>query len=129
MHILGIIAIISVIITGIRNAFTKSVPAENWANKELMNEDRLKGMSEKEIFKNVEASRYKITQTFPEPHRDPKTGKIIIENSTLYYDDVKKYGAHQAQQWVKQGKYNLTPEELKKEHERWQKDIHRLKHL
>lgn len=67
----------------------------------------------------------KIETTYPEPHRD-KNGKIIIENSQLYYDDVKKYGAYQAQQWVKQGKYNLSPEELKFEEERIRKKFENL---
>ena len=56
---------------------------------------------------------------YPNPHRD-ENGKIIIENSELYYDDVKQHGAYQAQQWVKQGKYNLTPDELNVEHARIQ---------
>jgi hypothetical protein len=53
-----------------------------------------------------------------EPHRDPVSGKIVIENCKLYYEDVRNHGAYQAQQWVKQGKYNLTEEEMKKEEER-----------
>ena len=61
------------------------------------------------------------TETYPEPHRDPKTGKIIIENYKLYNDDVKNYGASQAQKWVKQGKYNLTPEELEEQHKEFEK--------
>ena len=52
-----------------------------------------------------------MAETYPEPHRDAN-GKIIIENSLLYKEDIKKYGAYQTMQWVKQGKYNLTPEEL-----------------
>lgn len=62
---------------------------------------------------------------YPEPHRD-ENGKIIIENSQLYYDDVKKHGAYQAQQWVRQGKYNLSPEELKIEQERIRKKFEKL---
>lgn len=57
-------------------------------------------------------------KTYPEPHRDPASGKIMIENCKLYYEDIDKYGASQAQKWVKQGKYNLSKEELKKEEER-----------
>lgn len=52
---------------------------------------------------------------FEEPHRDPSSGKIIIENNDLYYKDVSTYGAYQAQQWVQAGKYNLSPAELEKE--------------
>jgi hypothetical protein len=55
---------------------------------------------------------------YPEPHRDPESGKIMIENCKLYYEDIDKYGASQAQKWVKQGKYNLSPEDFEKEKER-----------
>ena len=34
---------------GIKDAFTPTIPAENWANKDLINKDRMNGMSEKEI--------------------------------------------------------------------------------
>jgi hypothetical protein len=57
-------------------------------------------------------------EVHPEPHKDPESGKIMIENCKLYYEDIDKYGASQARKWVGQGKYNLTPEELKKEEER-----------
>ena len=67
--------------------------------------------------------------THPEPHRDPKSGKIVIENCKLYYSDVREYGAYQAQQWVKEGKYNLTPEELKKEEERIKAEYDKLHKL
>lgn len=56
--------------------------------------------------------------TYPEPHRDPESGKIMIDNCKLYHEDISKYGARQAQQWVRQGKYNLSPEDLEKEKER-----------
>lgn len=66
---------------------------------------------------------------YAEPHKDPVNGEIIIENSLLYYDDIKEYGAYQAQQWVNQGKYNLTPEDLKKEEERIKAKYERLLNL
>lgn len=65
--------------------------------------------------KNIE------TETYPEPHRDPKTGKICIENCNLYHEDVKNYGSYQARKWVKQGRYNLTPEELEEQHREYEK--------
>ena len=97
---------------------TKSIPAENWANKELYHQDMMKGVPIEQRLKNAKNGKYRMTVTYPEPHRDPVSGKIVIENSKLYHEDVKIYGAYQAQQWVKQGKYNLTPEQLKKEEER-----------
>ena len=59
----------------------------------------------------------------PEPHRDPKTGKIVIENGLLYRKDLMEYGACQTMQWVEQGKYNLSPEELAKEEERIRREL------
>ena len=97
------------------------IPAENWANRELYHQDIMNGVSVEQRMKNLKNGKYKLTQTYPEPHRDSQTGKIIIENSTLYHEDVKKYGAYKAQQWVEQGKYNLTPEEMEKERERIKK--------
>ena len=93
------------------------LPAENWANKELYYKDLMSGMPVKQISKNAKNGKYKLSVTHPEPHRDSK-GKIIIENSLQYKADLKKYGSYKTMQWVRQGKYNLTPEELKKEDER-----------
>lgn len=63
---------------------------------------------------------------YPEPHRDPVSGKIVIENNKLYYEDIDKYGAIQAQQWATQGKYNLSKEDFEKEKERIRKKYERL---
>lgn len=118
MSLLGLFSIFSTAKQVIKEAFEPTIPAENWANKELYHKDLMSGMSAEERMRNVKNGRYKLTEIYPEPHRDPKSGKIIIENCKLYYEDLNKYGAYQAQQWVKQGKYNLTPEELEKENER-----------
>lgn len=64
--------------------------------------------------------------THPAPHRDPKTGKIVIENNLLYKKDLQEHGAYQTMQWVRQGKYNLSPEELAKEEERIQQELKKL---
>lgn len=113
---------IASIIGGFVQAFKEScapvVPAENWGNKELYNKDISDGVPIEQRMKNLENGKYKLVEKYPEPHRDPVSGKIIIENSELYHKDILNYGAYQAQQWVKQGKYNLTPEELKKEYAR-----------
>ena len=123
---LFIASLIGTIAQAIKEARQPVIPAENWANQELIHKDRMSGISEKQFNKNLANGKYKLTETYPEPHRDAKTGKIIIENSLLYKEDVRKYGAVQAQTWVRQGKYNLTPEELEKEHERIQKKFEYL---
>ena len=115
--------IVSLIGTGIqliKEACTPTIPAENWANKDLIHEDTMKGISSKEFQRNLANGKYKMTVKYPEPHRD-KDGKIIIENCLLYNEDLINHGAVQTMKWVKQGKYNLTPEELKKEEERIKK--------
>ena len=112
----------------IKEMFEPTVPAENWANKDLYHKDLMAGVSVEQRMKNLENGKYKLTETYPEPHRD-KDGKIIIENSSLYNEDLKKYGAAQTMKWVKQGKYNLTLEELKKEEERIKKKFDYLYNL
>lgn len=118
---LFIASLIVTCVQGIKEACEPTIPAENWANKELYHQDLMNGVSVEQRMNNVKNGKYKLTETYPEPHRDPVSGKIMIENYTLYKEDVMNFGAYQAQQWVKQGKYNLTPEELKKEQDRIKK--------
>ena len=122
---LFIASLIGTLYQGVKEKLEPTIPAENWANKELYHKDLMAGVSVEQRMKNLKNGKYKLVENYPEPHRD-KNGKIIIENSQLYYDDVKTYGAYQAQQWVKQGKYNLSPEELKKEEERIKKKLEHL---
>lgn len=110
----------------IKEAFEPTIPAENWGNKELYHKDLMDGVSIEQRMKNLQNGKYKLTEIYPKPHRDPVDGKIIIENCTLYNEDLFKYGAVQTMKWVKQGKYNLTPEELKKERERHKKKMQHL---
>lgn len=109
----------------ITEACAPRIPAENWANEELIRQDRMNGISEKEFSRNLANGKYRITETYPEPHR-MKDGRIIIENCKLYDEDVRKYGVPQAHKWMRQGKYNLTPEEVEKENERFQKEMEYL---
>ena len=109
----------------IKEGLEPTIPAENWANKELYHQDLMNGVSVEQRMKNVKNGKYRLVENYPKPHKD-KNGKIIIENSQLYYDDVKNYGAYQAQKWVKQGKYNLSPEELEKERKRIQEKLKKL---
>ena len=126
LDVLFIVSLIRTVTQALEEACQPVIPAENWANKELINKDRLNGISEKEFNKNLANGKYKLIKAYPEPHKDPVSGKIIIENSLLYKEDVRKYGPVQAQKWVAQGKYNLTPEELRKEEERIKKNFERL---
>jgi hypothetical protein len=116
--LLFIASIVGTIGSLIKETFTPEIPAENWANKELYHKDIIDGVPIEQCLKNLENGKYKLTELHPKPHRDPISGKIIIENCKLYHEDLIKYGAYQAQKWIKQGRYNLSPEELKKERER-----------
>lgn len=109
----------------IKEACQPTIPAENWANKELIHQDRMAGISEKEFARNLANGKYKVTETYPEPHR-MEDGRIIIENYELYKEDCRKYGVPQAHKWMRQGKYNLTSEELQKQKEKFDKDMERL---
>ncbi|MBQ4546041.1 MAG: hypothetical protein IJA17_02665 [Oscillospiraceae bacterium] len=110
------VALVSAGIPFLNEKTSKSIPIENWANKELIHKDRMSGISEKEIIKRAESGRYyipnEVFQAYPIPHRDPKDNKIIIENDTLYNEDLINYGAFKTYKWVDQGKYNLTKEEM-----------------
>lgn len=109
-NLLFIMSIIGNVVQLVKETHTPVVPAENWANKELYYKDIIDGVSVEQRIKNLENGKYKLTETYPEPHRNPENGKIVIENYKLYYDDVNKYGAWQAQRWVERGKYNLPSE-------------------
>ena len=113
---------------GIKDTMTPTIPAENWANKDLYYQDIMNGVSPEQRMKNLRNGKYKLTEKYPEPHRNER-GQIMIENSQLWRDDLKKYGAYQVGKWAKQGKYNLSPEELKKEEERIKKHLEHLYNL
>lgn len=123
-----IVSLISAVVQGIKDAFTPTIPVGNWANKELQYQDRMNGMSEKEIIKNAERGRYIVTKKYPEPHRN-EHGQIMIENCQLWNEDLSKYGAVQTMKWAEQGKYNLEGEALKKEQERIEKHFEELMKL
>ena len=121
----GGLFVASLICTGyqvIKEACEPTTSAENWANKDSYYRDLMSGVSVEQRMKNLKNGKYKLTETYPEPHRNSKTGKIIIENDKLYKEDVKKYGAYQARKWMYQGKYNLPPEKLKKQREEYDKE-------
>lgn len=126
--ILGIIHIFATACEMIKEASEPVIPAENWANKELIHKDMISGISDREFSRNLANGKYKMTKTYPEPHRDER-GRIIIDNYKLYREDIDKHGIAKAHEWKMQGKYNLTPEEVKKEEERVKADFERLYNL
>ena len=111
---LFILSIIGSFVDAIKENNAKTIPIENWGNKDLYYEDLQNGISIEQRMKNLENGKYKAIESHPEPHRD-LNGKIIIENSLLYNKDLEIYGAEKTMKWVKQGKYNLSAEALEKE--------------
>ena len=109
------VSIVGSIVRALKEENESQIPSENWANTDLYLKDAANGVPVEQRMKGLKDGKYKMENNHPEPHRDPVSGKIVIENTRLYYEDAMKYGAYTAQQWVKQGKYNLTPEELRKE--------------
>ena len=109
----GALSVIAGIYTGyqlIKEACEQPIPTENWGDMDAYNKDLMSGVPIEQCLKNVRNGKYKSTEKHPEPHRDSKTGQIIIENCTLYKKDIAKYGAYQTYKWAKQGKYNLNTE-------------------
>lgn len=115
--LLGFLSTVATAMGLVKEATEKPVPAENWANKELYYKDINDGVPMKQVMKNLENGKYKMTEKYPEPHRD-KNGKIIIENCKLFDEDMEKYGTIQTYKWVDQGKYNLEGEALEVERQR-----------
>lgn len=122
---LFVVSLIITIVQLIKESCEPTIPAENWGNKELIRKDRIRGVPDEEFYENLADGKYILKETYPEPHRDER-GRVIIENSKLYKEDCINYDAVQVRKWVKQGKYNLAPEELKKEYERLKKEMEYL---
>lgn len=129
MEVLGIGSILYTCYQGIKEAFEPVVLAENWANKELYHRDMMNGVPIEKRMKYLEQGRYRLTKNHPEPHRDPKTGKIVIENCKLHDQDLRNYGVYMVYKWAEEGRYNLTPEELEKERERIHNEFEHLYQL
>lgn len=111
-------------INGIKRVFEPTITAEQRANKKLLDQDIIRGVPYEQIRNNIKNGKYKLTEPqfkkeYPEPHRNVTNGKIVIENRVLYNQDVLNYNGYQIMEWAKQGRYNLTPEELEKEQKKY----------
>lgn len=122
---LFIASLIGTLFQGIKESMQPTITAEQWGNKDLIRKDIMNGVSAEQRIKNAQNGKYIVKEKYSEPHRNER-GQIVIENNLLYEKDLKNYGAYQTMQWANQGKYNLTPEEFKKEEERIKKHLERL---
>lgn len=60
--LLFIVSIVGTAVQLIKETCTKSIPAENWANKELYHKDIMDGVSVEQRMKNLKNGKYKLTQ-------------------------------------------------------------------
>ena len=128
---LFIVSLIIACVQLIKESCVKPIPIENWGNKELYYQDLMSGVPIEQCMKNLENGKYILKESdaeHQEPHKN-KDGKIIIENSVLYKEDLKRYGVHQTYKWVEQGRYNLYGKELKEEEKRIEESFKRLYNL
>jgi len=58
MHLLGIAAIIYTVFQLAKESCEKTIPAENWANMDLWQEDVIKGVPIEQRMKNLENGKY-----------------------------------------------------------------------
>ena len=107
----------------IKKIATPTITADQRANKELLDKDIINGVPYDQIQQNIKNGKYRLPpqpkKEYSEPHRNPVTGKIVIENCTSYNQDLMNYSGYQVMEWAKRGKYNLSPEELEKERQKY----------
>ena len=59
--LLFLVSIIGTVVHIIKECTTPTIPAENWANKELYHKDIMDGVSVEQRIKNLKNGKYKIT--------------------------------------------------------------------
>ena len=57
---LFIVSLVGSVVQAVKDAFEPTIPAENWANKELYHKDIMNGASDEQLIKNVKNGRYKL---------------------------------------------------------------------
>lgn len=63
MNLLFIVSIIYVVYQLLKEAFTKPIPEENWANRKQFYQDLENGIPIKECIKNLENGKYKLPKS------------------------------------------------------------------
>ena len=76
--LLFVVSIIGTSIRVVREACTKPIPAENWANKKLYHKDIMDGISVEQRMKNLENGKYKLKKGQSEANDEPIGCKIIV---------------------------------------------------
>ena len=55
-----VVSAVFAIVQAVKDACTPTIPAENWANKELYYQDMVNGVPAEQRLKNAERGRYKM---------------------------------------------------------------------
>lgn len=84
--LLFIVSIVGSAVQLVEDAFTKPIPAENWANKELYHKDIMDGVSIEQRMKNLQNGKYKISANQCENNSH---AKYEVRNKTEF---EKRYG-------------------------------------
>lgn len=119
---LNILGAVAAVLTGkelIKEKCTPVIPAENWQNRELIQNDILNPeCSNNQFMRNLASGKYRKPEQAVEPHRDIK-GNVIIDNTVLFWEDVNshQYSTAQIEQFKQSGRYNLTAEESQMQRE------------
>lgn len=72
----------------IKEATEKTITEEYWNNKELIRQDRMRGVSEREIYERAWKGKSYAARVIPEKREEPKYNIVDKER---YWHDVKKY--------------------------------------
>lgn len=81
----------------IKEAATPHIPAENWRNKKLMNEDKLNpNISPEQVMKNLANGKYYLPDVPP---------NAVIDDMEAYHNDMKHYRFDEVYRFAQQGKY------------------------
>ncbi len=87
--ILFAVSLIGTAIQVIKEARTPTIPAENWANKELYNQDIMNGVPIEQRMKNLENGKYKLSVNQCEYNSHSKEFKKEVRTKTKFEE---RYG-------------------------------------
>ena len=94
--LLLIVSIFGTVVEAVKEVCTPAIPAENFANKELYHKDIINGVSIEQRMENIKNGKYKLTETYPEPHRNPQNEKLLskIISYTMKMPINMEHGKH-----------------------------------
>ena len=75
--------------------------------------DKIRGKKYKTVLEEFEDDDFD-EKDFVDSY-EPTFTSVPIENFALFMEDKEKYDSSTITEWIKQGKYNLPPEELEKD--------------